>query len=85
MSAVSEEAIMDEHGRVTNGDGFDLLTLRPVHRLLHWSRFPAAFQTFFLAGFLFLLILGWGHTIPEGVPAKLYAKSNLVNLLIWGL
>lgn len=29
--------------------------------------------------------LGWGHLTPEGVNAKLYAKTNLVKLAIWGV
>jgi hypothetical protein len=38
-----------------------------------------------LAAFIGLAALGWGHYTPSGVNAKLYAKTNLVNLAIWGL
>jgi hypothetical protein len=32
-----------------------------------------------------LAIISWGHTTPNDVPDKLYAKANLVNLVVWGL
>jgi len=35
--------------------------------------------------FVMLAVIGWGHYTPAGVNAKLYAKTNIVNLLIWGL
>ncbi len=38
-----------------------------------------------LCVYVALAVLGWGHYTPEGVNAKLYAKTNLVNLVIWGL
>lgn len=65
--------------------GFDLLRLRPVKALVGWAGFPYLFQFALLALFVSLAIFGWGLYPPDGVPAKLYAKSNLVNLLVWGL
>lgn len=65
--------------------GFNLLTLRPVRALALWPGFPYAFQICTLAIFVELAALGSGHLTPEGVNAKLYAKTNLVNLAIWGL
>ncbi|GAB4144795.1 MAG: hypothetical protein Fur0037_12630 [Planctomycetota bacterium] len=50
-----------------------------------WPAFPAAFQLITLGLFLGFLVLGFGQRIPDGVPPKLYAKSNLVNLAIWGI
>jgi polyferredoxin len=38
-----------------------------------------------LAVFVSLAVSAWGLYPPDGVPDKLYAKSNLVNLLVWGL
>lgn len=35
--------------------------------------------------FIALAINGWGRFVPEGVNDKLYAKTNITNLLIWGL
>ena len=35
--------------------------------------------------FVALAVLGWGRYAPEGVASKLYAKANIVNLLIWGI
>lgn len=35
--------------------------------------------------FTTLAMIGWGHFTPAGVNDKLYAKTNIVNLLIWGL
>jgi polyferredoxin len=43
------------------------------------------FQAGFLLLFLGLMLLGWGRFAPEGVASKLFAKSNLVTLLVWGL
>jgi hypothetical protein len=65
--------------------GFDLLRLRPVRNLVRWPGFPAVLQLAVLAVFVGLAVLGWGHLTPAGVNAKLYAKTNLVNLVIWGL
>ena len=47
--------------------------------------FPFVFQALILAVFIALAVLGWSHYTPEGINAKLYAKTNLVNLVIWGL
>jgi len=69
----------------TAAGGFDLLRLRPVAALVRWPAFPAALQLLMLAAFVYLAVVGWGHYTPQGVNAKLYAKTNLVNLLIWGL
>lgn len=38
-----------------------------------------------LGVFVSLAVFGLGHYTPDGVNAKLYAKTNLVNLAIWGL
>lgn len=67
------------------GRGFNLLGLSPVAALVRWSAFPGLFQGLMLAAFVSLAVLGWSHYTPEGLNAKLYAKTNLVNLTIWGL
>lgn len=65
--------------------GFNLLRFRPIATLVRWPAFPGVLQGIVLAVFIALAVLGWGHYTPEGVNAKLYAKTNLVNLAIWGL
>jgi len=72
-------------GGETRAEGYDLLRLRWVRALVTWPLFPYVFQAVFLAAFVGLAVLGQGKVPPEGVPDKLYAKSNLVNLVIWGL
>lgn len=47
--------------------------------------FPYVLQAMALVAFVGLAVFGWGRFSPEGVASKLYAKVNLVNLLIWGL
>jgi polyferredoxin len=59
--------------------------LRPVAALVRWAGFPYVFQAALLAVFIGLAAFAWGLYPPEGVPGKLYAKSNLVTLLVWGL
>ncbi|MBI5386899.1 MAG: 4Fe-4S binding protein [Verrucomicrobia bacterium] len=65
--------------------GWNLLQFRPVRAFVTWSGFPAVLQLLVLAVFVALAVIGWGHYTPAGVNAKLYAKTNLVNLAIWGL
>jgi len=67
------------------GPGFNLLQLRPISALVRWAGFPYIFQAGLLAIFIALAVLAWGVHAPDGVPGKLYAKSNLVTLLVWGL
>lgn len=50
-----------------------------------WAGFPYVFQGALLAGFVALAVLSWGRTAPDGVSDKLYAKTHLTQLLIWGL
>lgn len=69
----------------TANRGLDLLRFPSVAALVRWSAFPGVFQILMLAIFVSLVMLGWSHYTPEGVNAKLYAKTNLVNLAIWGL
>lgn len=76
-----------EHGEnmKPTSDGFDLLGIRPVRACIQWPGFPYVFQAVMLAIFTALALVGWGHFTPQGVDEKLYAKTNIVNLLIWGL
>ncbi len=65
--------------------GFNLLKIKPIRSVVVWPGFPYIFQFLALAVFVFLAITGWRQFTPEGVNDKLYAKTNIVNLLIWGL
>ena len=69
----------------TNNQGFNLLRIRPIRAIILWPGFPYIFQFMTLAIFIILAIIGWGHFAPVGVNDKLYAKTNIVNLIIWGL
>ena len=64
---------------------FDLLRIGVLRRLVHARWFPYAFQVAALVVFFGLIALGWQRHPPADVPGKLYAKSNLVTLLVWGL
>lgn len=66
-------------------DSFDLLQIHLIRSLILWRGFPYLFQALLLAVFVLLAVISWGRHTPEGVDAKLYAKTNLVTLLIWGL
>lgn len=65
--------------------GINLTRWAIIGRLLLWGGYPYIFQILFLGIFLFLAYLGWNLMTPENVPDKVFAKTNLVNLLIWGL
>lgn len=65
--------------------GFDLLKYGPIRRLVLWAGFPYIFQALMLLAFTTLAVLAWGYYPPEGVPDRLYARTNLVNLAIWGI
>ena len=74
-----------EASRETGQEGLDLLRVAPVRALVFWSGFPYLFQGLMLAILLALVVMGWGQTTPAGVPDKVFAKSHLVTLLVWGL
>ena len=71
--------------RTRTSHGFNLLELRAVRLVLLSPLFPYAVQAAMLAVFVGLAIFGWGQFAPEGVPAKQFAQTNLVTLVIWGL
>lgn len=76
---------MQRNSTEPHTEGFDLLRLRPIRVLLLWASFPYVFQALFLAIFVALGLFGWNRFTPEGVNDKLYAKCNIVNLLIWAV
>ncbi|MDZ7766044.1 MAG: hypothetical protein U5K00_16765 [Melioribacteraceae bacterium] len=64
--------------------GFDLLKIPFIKKFFLWKGFPYVFQILMLAVFIALIVIGWQVFTPEGVNDKLFAKTNIVTLLIWG-
>ncbi len=64
---------------------FDLAQVPVVRSGLRSRAFPAVAQVMLLGVFVGLMVLAWGERAPAGVPAKLFAKSHLATLLVWGL
>lgn len=62
-----------------------MLRFTAVRKLVSWRGSPYLFQAIGLCAFLALIAAGWGRYAPAGVEAKLFAKANLVTLLVWGL
>src|SRR3990172_4885318 len=69
----------------SGSQGFNLLQIRPVRVLIQRPLYPYIFQIIALMVFVTLAIIGWRHFVPACVNDKLYAKTNIVNLVIWGL
>ena len=65
--------------------GINLLRFKPVGALIRWAGFPCVFQGVMLVVFITLAVLSWQQFAPEGVADKLYAKTNLAQLVVWGL
>ena len=65
--------------------GVNLLRFKPVRELVHWSGFPYVFQGAMLIVLVALGVVSWQQYAPDGVADGLYARTNLVQLLIWGL
>ena len=74
---------MKENRRVSSG--FNLLRLAPVRAVFLSPLFPYVVQAAMLVFFVWLAVFGWGLFAPEGVQSKQFAKTNIVNLLIWGV
>ncbi len=74
----------DRHGGGA-GSGFDLMTRPGVAAIVRATHFPLAVQWPLLLVFLALIVAGWGLFTPQGVNDKLYARSNFVTLVIWGI
>lgn len=68
-----------------NYQGFNVLRIRLIRAVIMWPGFPYLIQFLMLGMFVALAVLGWGRFAPEGMNDKLYAKTNIVNLVIWGI
>lgn len=66
-------------------EGLHLLRLPGARALVRWRGFPYVFQAALLVVFVALVVLSWDVYAPTGVNAKLFAKTNLATLLIWGV
>ncbi len=75
------DAATELHNRGT----INLLQFRPVRALVHWAGFPYVFQAATLIIFIVLATLSWQQFAPEGVSDKLFAKTHLTQLIVWGL
>lgn len=65
--------------------GYNLLNIVIIRSIINWQAFPYIFQVVMLIIFISLIWIGWQIYTPDGVNDKLFAKSNLVTLLIWGI
>ncbi len=62
-----------------------LNSIRPVRALLQSKFFPEIIQGGTLLIFLIIVVSGWGIYASEDINGKLFAKSNLITLIVWGL
>jgi polyferredoxin len=88
MNATTDGAAnakLAEAGAASPRDGFDLKRLPLVRAAVRWTHFPRVLQWPLLGLFVALIVAGWGAFTPAGINDKLFAKSHLVTLLIWGL
>ena len=85
MSNSESQTVLAAAPEKRKQEGFDLLRFGAIRGLVRWGGFPYVFQAALLAVFVAMAVLAWNLYPPEGVPDKVYAKSNLVNLLVWGL
>lgn len=65
--------------------GFDLMQVRPIRWLVQWAEFPRVLQWGMLVVMVSLSVISWHDLTPPGIGDKLYAKTHLGTLVIWGL
>lgn len=65
--------------------GYNLLQISLVNKLIDWKGFPYVFQFLMLFVFMALIFIGWQVYAPASINDKLFAKTNIVTLLIWGI
>ncbi len=71
--------------RMEEKPGFDLLQIRWIRAAFFSPLIPYIFQATILVLFIWLAVIGWRLFAPEGVASKQFAKTNIVNLMVWGL
>ncbi len=88
MALIAETPILARSGAdacAVAPEGARLLTRGPIRALVVWPGFPYVCQVVLLICFVLLAILAWGQFAPDGVGAKLFSRTHLTTLLIWGL
>lgn len=74
-----------ERGPASGVRGFDLMQVGPVRKLVLWAGFPNSIQWVMLVVLIALSVVSWNDLTPVGVGDKLYAKTHLGTLVVWGL
>ncbi len=69
----------------SESNGFNLLRIPLLRKLIEWKGFPYLFQLIMLPVFLVLIFIGWQIYTPQNINDKLFAKTNVVTLIIWGI
>jgi ferredoxin len=69
----------------TYSHGYDLQRIPAIRKLLLWKAFPYSIQLIIFIVLVGFIIMSWGLYSPDDNNAKLFAKLNIVCLIIWGL
>ncbi|MGE5498583.1 MAG: 4Fe-4S binding protein, partial [Syntrophothermus sp.] len=83
---VDIEKIQPRNEKVNNGHAivkFDLLEIPSFKKLIKWNGFPLSFQIMILFILTGLIFQSWGKYTPANEDPELYARLNLVSLLVW--
>lgn len=83
VAAVANPLARGSASRV--GRGVDLMQIGPFRKLVLGTRFLRFMQWAMLAVLIALSVVSWNDLTPMGVGDKLYAKTHLGTLVIWGL
>lgn len=62
---------------------FDLLEIPFFKKLIKWNGFPLLFQIIILIILSGFIYFSWGKYAPADEDPELYARLNLISLLIW--
>jgi polyferredoxin len=81
----SRIGLVNSNDEVLKQNGINLLNINWLRRLIIWKGFPYIFQFAMLIVFVGLIFIGWQVYTPENVNDKLFAKTNIVTLVIWGI
>ncbi|MGE5351424.1 MAG: 4Fe-4S binding protein [Acidobacteriota bacterium] len=63
----------------------NLLEVPAVKKMLFWKAFPYSIQITILLFLIGFIVMGWGVYTPAGQDEELFAKSNIVCMVIWGI
>ncbi len=79
---VDPHAAQEMRGR---SDGIDLLEIRGLGALIRWVGFPYVIQAALLGVFVLFLIQAWGVFAPAEVDERVFSRTFLITLVIWGV